>query len=769
MTSLWKYYDKSCEKYEHRLPFAYGWDRNFEKEGPRYIKGEDGYWYDPKAVESDTALISCTGDLMCEPRMTNAYRYGDSFFFQPLFKYVRGIFKASDFCIGNLETTLSEATPYAGDYHAIGDQWHCNGPACYLGAVRYAGFDALVTANNHNCDSGISGLWETLRNIDIYGFMRTGSYLESDKERVLFVKICGMKLAILSYANRYNGIDEENLTKEGIDTCLNYFTKEKCIREVEYARQKGAEFILCYQHWGRDYVMEPNEQQVAILEELRDCGVDYIVGSHTHCLQSHDVAVSSTGRETPMMWSMGNFVTNERKELCKHTGILQLTLKRKNGKIDVKEQFIPCYVFEKFDTTSFPVVPTDTVLNGGFDHPRMKEINEYIRGRLGADIEFLPSKEMDLSALCEVMGVENTLQNRPVTKLCIQSGTVCNGAVYFAIKELEFNERRRLFSVELSAVITDKAIEGIPCIVVPSVLEAYKKAYGKIREFGGNIKTFVVAGETDKTVTRELISRTLRTLGGVYTPLDKEHIDIAPWQNIHPYHVYCVLEYRENNPVGSDLIKLIKPDVLVLTSAISNLNEMVEGLSSGGVLWYNNTDANLCSLVQNLERNDIAIKPYGDTTVECCGLPFESLEICTAAAYEIAKFEGADETSIKNAVAGYTYDGYDQMITTVDGVNIVAHTNCKTVTQAEGVVSAAPITERRIAVVSQSFAESVEDWATQIIIVDEQNNFENAVRVLLKELKEGDTLLLCGEREALLCQLLRQMFGITNGFLPNCS
>ena len=65
--------------------------------------------------------------------------------------------------------------------------------------------------------------------------------------------------------------------------------------------------------------------------------------------------------------------------------------------------------------------------------------------------------------------------------------------------------------------------------------------------------------------------------------------------------------------------------------------------------------------------------------------------------------------------------------------------------------------------------EIVSSKSDKVIIVDKDNGFDKAIVVLLNELKDGDTLLLCGEREALLCQVLRRMFGITDGFLPGCS
>ncbi len=165
--------------------------------------------------------------------------------------------------------------------------------------------------------------------------MHTGTFRPRDRERVLFVKINGIRVAVLSYATGYNQLSERNLTQAGIDTYLNLFSKDACLRDVAHAREKSAEFVLCYIHRGKDYDLEPCPRQLDILPALQETGVDYIVGSHTHCLQAHHVAVSQDGKQIPMMWSMGNFVTNERQELCKHTGILQLLLERKNHRAGI--------------------------------------------------------------------------------------------------------------------------------------------------------------------------------------------------------------------------------------------------------------------------------------------------------------------------------------------------------------------------------------------------------------------------------------------------
>ena len=724
MVSKWKHSDPKWALYEKDQPPAFPWNREYAKEGQRYRKGPDGWWYDPSAAHSNTALLSCVGDLMCEPRLTAAYRYGDSYFFHPLFQYVRDIFHASDFSIGNLETTLTDKAAYAGDYHCIAGKYHCNGPSCYLDAVRYAGFDALVTANNHNCDSGVGGLWDTLEAIDSHGFMRTGTFLPEDRERVLLVNIKGFRVAILSYGNRYNGLDERHYTEKGVNDILNWFSREKCLDDVAYARKMGAEFVLCYQHWGKDYVLEPNEQQLAVLDALKDCGIDYIVGSHTHCLQKHHSLEAADGKNVPMMWSMGNFVTNETKTLCRHTGILQLTLERKAGKIEVTEHLIPCYVHDRFGTGRFCVVPVDTTLNGGWEQPEKEAILDFIRDRVGDGIAFLPDRSMTLYGLCKAMGLKTEIPDRPITKLCLQSADLSYGALYFAFGPLSKADRRRAVLHE-NVIVTADPDPLLPCIYVTDVAAAYKAAHKSLRPWGDHTKVILVTGKENKTPTRELIARVLESAGRVYTPADREHITTAPWQALHPSHRFCVLELQEDPPLGAESVSLIRPDITVCTDDYS------------------------------AEK----------ATLPCPGLPFDSMAAATAAALDVGLSLGIAREDIEKAVATYRFGGCTQAKLTADGVKITINALCKSVQAAESVLRAAADSDLRIAVTTPEYREVFAPWATKLMVLDEAHPLLAAEKELLDTLQEGASLILCGDRAADMPFLLRRLFGITDGFL----
>lgn len=789
MNLLRNHRNSAAAPYETSLPPAYPWNRLTREDTPRYQRGEDGYWVDPTAVESDTVLLSCVGDLMAEPRMTNAHRYGDAYFFHPLFQYVRDILRSSDFAVANLETTLSDRTPYAGEYHCIAGKYHCNAPACYLDAVRYAGFDALVTANNHNCDSGVEGLWDTLHAIDDHGFMRTGSFLATDTERVLLVKIGGFRVAILSYGNRYNDLDEWHFTKEGRESCLNWFSREVCLRDVAYAREHGAEFVLCYQHWGCDYDEVPNEQQYRILEELKSCGVDYIVGSHTHCLQRYDTVTDAKGRTLPVIFSMGNFVTNERRELCKHTGILQLILSKKDGHITVREQLIPCYVFDEFGTGRFCVVPTDGRLNGGYTHERMNAINEYIRGRVGDSLAFAPTREVKLSTLCAAMGLPcpEGQEDRPVTKLCTQSGTLCRGAVYFAFGKQTLTDRRRLIAMEPTAIISSEPIGDLPYIATDDVSAAYREAHAVIRPIGETARTVLVTGASGKTVTRELLARVLRSVGGVLTPRDGEHADLSPWQDVHPYHRYIVSELRADYPLNaSEAVALYRPDVLVLTATPCNVAALMSGLPKGGVVVYNTADAVLVDAVKTYARKEMTLIPYGDEQVSCPTLPFDCLNSCTAAALAVGKLEEVEPEVARTAIASYAMVGITRTVAQVDGVTLVLNTACHTEAEACSVLRAADGVGRRVVVLAapaydsytSTFAEELIKWnADQVFTCGDLGLsgavvYEDAIALetaLVETVRGGDTVCIIGGRAARLCETVRRVFGLTDGFIPDAS
>ena len=95
-------YKEEYAKYERAFPFAFPYANRTEDERVRFVRGEDGFWYNPEAEETGHALLSFTGDLMSEPRQQQTYRFGNQHYFHPEFRFVRSVFRESDFVAGNL-------------------------------------------------------------------------------------------------------------------------------------------------------------------------------------------------------------------------------------------------------------------------------------------------------------------------------------------------------------------------------------------------------------------------------------------------------------------------------------------------------------------------------------------------------------------------------------------------------------------------------------------------------------------------------------------
>lgn len=336
-----------------------------EIENPRYIK-MGNFYASANYEETNEAVIMLTGDLMCQGRQQQAAmdKYGE-YKFNESFRVVKDVFYGADLVVGNLETQLSESAPYMGEEKAVDGKPHCNAPSTYLGALRYAGFDALVTANNHCCDTGIMGLLETHEHLYEYGFMNTGTFNPDMEERFLLINVNGIKLALMSYATYFNTKDTY-LTDAGENAMLNRYSKQKVQADVEAARAKGAEFIIAYNHWGTEYTNEDNEKQRTIAQEMADAGIDYIIGSHPHALQRYDKITAADGRKVPCIYSMGNFVSHMTKTVAKDTIILRMKLERdENGDVVISDEgYIPCRVFETYAGYNYLILPLSRDYNG---------------------------------------------------------------------------------------------------------------------------------------------------------------------------------------------------------------------------------------------------------------------------------------------------------------------------------------------------------------------------------------------------------------------
>ena len=112
--------------------------------------------------------------------------------------------------------------------------------------------------------------------------------------------------------------------------------------EIERA-EKEADITVIMPQMGVEYRIEPTEEQKALYHKMIDWGADIIFGGHPHVVEPSET-VEKDGEKKLIIYSMGNFISNQRIETM--TGVdnakwtergvlMDVTVKKKGGKTTI--------------------------------------------------------------------------------------------------------------------------------------------------------------------------------------------------------------------------------------------------------------------------------------------------------------------------------------------------------------------------------------------------------------------------------------------------
>lgn len=193
------------------------------------------------------AELLFVGDAMAHgPQLRAALQPDGSYNFNPCFDRLRHEISGADYAVVNLETPVSGGK-YSG-YPMF------NAPDSYVEALRDAGFDLFLTANNHTLDRGETGLRKTLHLLDSLGLDHIGTYAdaaERSRRLPMVVSIKGFRVGMLNYTYGTNGLKARG------NVVVDYIDRELIAADVKALRQAGAEIIIANMHWGEEYRLQP--------------------------------------------------------------------------------------------------------------------------------------------------------------------------------------------------------------------------------------------------------------------------------------------------------------------------------------------------------------------------------------------------------------------------------------------------------------------------------------------------------------------------------
>lgn len=240
------------------------------------------------------------GDLMQHESQLNAAYVGNGIYsYSSCYDSIRSVVSDADIAIANLETTIGKGN--YGGYPSF-----C-APDSFLYAVKNAGFDVLLFANNHCLDRGKKGALYTLQMLDSLGFIHCGVYRDSlDRENryPLILERKNMRIAILNYTYGTNGIPVPS------PIVVNYIDKNQITKDISKAKEQNADAIIACMHWGEEYVTIPPKYIQNLADWLLGQGVTHVVGSHPHVLQPMEVrSAAYTQTNNAVVYSLGNLIS----------------------------------------------------------------------------------------------------------------------------------------------------------------------------------------------------------------------------------------------------------------------------------------------------------------------------------------------------------------------------------------------------------------------------------------------------------------------------
>ena len=279
---------------------------------------------DPGITVTGSATIGATGDmLMHMPCVRPALQADGSYDFGSYFANFSSYVQAVDYAVANLETTLAGT----GNGYKYSGYPNFNCPDGIIPSLKSAGFDMMLTANNHTYDTRSIGFFRTQEIIAQNGLDHIGTKPDTETDSYLIKNINGIQVGMICYTYETDAAtDKISLNgnaplKDEEESLINVFLKDDVAgfskdlaANIADMEADGAEAVVLYIHWGEEYQTKQNNQQKAMAQAACDLGVDVIVGGHPHVIQPLDLLTSTTddSHKTVCLYSTGNALSNQR-------------------------------------------------------------------------------------------------------------------------------------------------------------------------------------------------------------------------------------------------------------------------------------------------------------------------------------------------------------------------------------------------------------------------------------------------------------------------
>lgn len=250
----------------------------------------------------DRIRLIAAGDFIAHDAVNKNAQKRESYDYLQFMTDFQPIFKAADvrFC--------NDPILNGGKQFGISGYPNFNSPTEFVDDMNRLGCNLVNTASNHSFDKS-----QAVIDASVDAWSRQSGMLAvagqnksaSQRDSVPIFKIKGIKFAFLAYTTYLNQSTTPN------SYGVNMFSKDLAAKQIAQAKDQGAKIIITSMRWGTEYSPNVNSVQRSNAQFLADQGVSLVLGHGPHVLQPVDKLKGSSGNDTVVWYSLGNFLNTQ--------------------------------------------------------------------------------------------------------------------------------------------------------------------------------------------------------------------------------------------------------------------------------------------------------------------------------------------------------------------------------------------------------------------------------------------------------------------------
>lgn len=173
------------------------------------------------------------------------------------------------------------------------------------------GFDIIGLANNHSLDLGEKGLERT-----IFEIRKRRQIPLGGEDFFTIIRTDKGDIAVVALTDVLNSRDDsKHEVMADSELALNTIKRLKA--------QTG--MVAVYIHWGKELDEYPTERMKSLAKKVVDAGAGIIVGHHSHVIGKVECV-----KGKPVIYSLGNFLFDQKYEDTKNGAVLQCSIGNNN-------------------------------------------------------------------------------------------------------------------------------------------------------------------------------------------------------------------------------------------------------------------------------------------------------------------------------------------------------------------------------------------------------------------------------------------------------